>query len=170
MIEGVVVKDLVTHPDERGFFREVVRFGDVGFDVKQASHAFRIAGQANGWHIHRYHHELFYVTQGVLRVCLKDCRNGYPIQTDYPYDDLREQPVVYGQSSTELEYQEVVLSEYDPRFVIVPRGVAHGYKVLQDADIFYFASATYETSRHDEGRIDPSRWPQHDWTRGIPTR
>ena len=28
MIEGVVLKDLVTHVDERGFFREIIRKGD----------------------------------------------------------------------------------------------------------------------------------------------
>ncbi len=28
MIEGVVLKDLVTHTDERGFFREIIRVTD----------------------------------------------------------------------------------------------------------------------------------------------
>jgi dTDP-4-dehydrorhamnose 3,5-epimerase-like enzyme len=33
LIDGVEIKELVTHPDERGFFREMIRVTDSFFDV-----------------------------------------------------------------------------------------------------------------------------------------
>ena len=40
-IEGVVIKDLVTHPDERGYFREIIRETDpfFGEGFAQLSHS-----------------------------------------------------------------------------------------------------------------------------------
>lgn len=169
-IEGVIVRDLTTHCDERGFFREIVRFGDIGFIPAQSSHAVRVAGVVNGWHIHRRHDELFFVVQGVMRLCLKDCRDGYFHNIDYPYDDIHGLDVRFDISSTPSEYQEIVLSEYEPRVAVVPRGVAHGYVVLSGpCHIVYWATETYDTSRHDEGRIKPSRWGI-DWMRNIEIR
>lgn len=169
MIEGVKIKELGTFSDERGYFREVCRFPDFDVTPMQASHAFRVAGQSNGWHIHRYHDELFYVARGVLRLCLKDCRTGTGVRVSYPYDDLWDVTVNFGLSKTPDEYEEIVMSEHCTLAVLVPAGIAHGYKVLSDVDIFYFATKTYETSRHDEGRINAGRW-SHDWMRGIPTK
>lgn len=166
MIDGVKIAELTSYPDERGFFREVIRFDDFGFTPKQESHAFRVAGVSNGWHIHRYHRETFYVVRGIMRLCLKDYRIGKTVTVMYPYDNNMKE-VDFGTSTTSSEYQEIILSEYAPRVVSVPAGVAHGYKILQDCDIIYTATATYETSRHDEGRIPWNQWPQHRWTREI---
>lgn len=170
MIEGVIVRDLVTHTDERGFFREVARFEDFGIEAKQVSHAYRATGIANGWHIHAQHSELFYVPRGILRLCLKDCRTDKFTSVSYPYDNLEQQGIVFGLSSTPGEYNEVVLGEFIPKAVLVPPGVAHAYKVLSaDCDIVYVATATYETSKHDEGRIRWDYW-KHDWTRSTEVR
>lgn len=167
MIEGVKIVPIVRHTDERGFFNEIVRFDNLGIDPKQESHAYRVAGVSNGWHIHRYHIETFYVIRGIMRLSLKDCRNGWPITVSYPYDNITEMAVVFGSSQTPLEYAEFILSEYDPKAIVVPAGVAHGYTVLKECDIIYTATATYETSRRDEGRIKWDYWQDHDWTRGI---
>ena len=170
MIEGVVVKEIKRHPDERGFFSEIVRFDDLGIIPKQESHAYRVTGVSNGWHIHLFHIETFYVVRGVMRLCLKDCRYITSVLVDYPYDKLYKQAVNFVPCETCGEYMEVVLSEYDPKAVVVPAGVAHGYKILEAADIIYTATATYETSQHDEGRIEWNRWPEHNWTRNIEVR
>ncbi len=169
MIEGVQILELKSFGDERGFFREIMRAGDINVSIAQISHAFRIAGISNGWHIHRYHKEVFYVARGSLRIAMKDCRCGKSMFVAYPYNE-ESKWVNFGLSSTPLEYQEVVIGEYTPRIVVVPAGVAHGYRVLQDTDIIYAATATYETSRNDEGRLPPDIWPLHDWERGIETK
>ena len=167
MIDGVIVTPLATYPDERGFFREVSRPDDIGTIAAQISHARRLAGVRNGWHIHSYHSECFYAANGLMRLALRDCRIGKPIRVDYPYNNTFGAQVVYGMSGTPNEYMEVVVGEYDPVIVLVPPGVAHAYRVFSDVDIFYFATATYETSRNDEGRIESVRWPGNDWTRGY---
>jgi dTDP-4-dehydrorhamnose 3,5-epimerase len=168
MIDGVVIQNLTTYPDERGFFREVSRPADIGAVAAQISHARRLAGVMNGWHIHEAHSEVFYVANGLMRLALKDCRGLGRTKIDRPYNDLYGIHVDFGSpSSTYNEYMEVVMGEYNPVVVSVPPGVAHAYRVFSDVDIFYFATATYETSRNDEGRIEAVRWPGNDWTRGY---
>jgi len=171
MIDGVKVVELKTYPDERGFFREIARFGDMGIVPQQISHASRITSIANGWHVHQNHSEMFYVTKGVLRLCLKDCRTNKTIWVGYPYSGIESMSCNFGESSTPNEYMEVVLSEMMPKTVLVPPGVAHAYKVLGgECDIVYAATATYETSRNDEGRIAYNHWPEHEWWREVEIR
>lgn len=171
MIEGVKILELKTFSDERGFFREMIRFSELGIDAKQISHAHRGTGVANGWHIHQHHSEIFYVSLGVMRLVLKDCRNGETVLVEYPYSGDVVNRVNFGKSSTPNEYMEIILGEFDPKVIVVPNGVAHGYKILSgECDIIYAATATYETSRHDEGRIPYAFWPEHQWHREIDIR
>jgi dTDP-4-dehydrorhamnose 3,5-epimerase-like enzyme len=79
--------------------------------------------------------------------------------------------VEFGLSPTPEEYSEFILGEFDPMVVSVPAGVAHSYKILSgECDIIYAATATYETSRNDEGRIEYNRWPEHEWWREVEIR
>ena len=79
-IEGVVVKSLVTHPDERGFFREVIRKTDPFFaeGFAQLSHSLMHPGVAKAWHIHKTQIDWWYVPIGVLKVALYDARPESP--------------------------------------------------------------------------------------------
>jgi len=169
MIDGVVVKDITRYPDERGFFNEILRFKDYTFFPQQASHGMRIAGVSNGWHIHQHLSEVFYVVTGSLRLVLKDCRTGSGVKTEFAYREPQKVfSVIYGQSSTPHEYMEIVMGEYTPRAVLIPHGVAHGYRILSGpCHVIYFASQAYDMSRNDEGRIEQDRWPGHDWTKGT---
>ena len=63
MIEGVEIKELRTHPDERGFFREVIRVTD-GFFTEgfaQLSHSYMYPGVAKAWHVHKTQVDWWYV-------------------------------------------------------------------------------------------------------------
>lgn len=74
MIDGVVLKDLVTHTDERGFFRELIRVTD-GFFAEgfgQWSHSLMLEGVIKTWHFHRIQTDWWYVGSGVLRIGLCD--------------------------------------------------------------------------------------------------
>lgn len=74
MIEGVVLKDLVTRTDKRGFFREIIRATDdfltEGFG--QWSHSLMYPGVSKDWHIHKVHVDWWYVASVVLTVALHD--------------------------------------------------------------------------------------------------
>ena len=77
MIEGVEIKELRTHPDERGFFREVIRETDGFFEhFGQWSHSLMYPGVIKAWHIHQRQTDWWYVL-GALKVALYDTRHSY---------------------------------------------------------------------------------------------
>lgn len=147
MIEDVVVKELVTHRDERGFFREVIRATDDFFreGFGQWSHSLLYTDVAKAWHIHTFQIDWWYVPVGVLRVALYDARKD---------------------SRTFGETMELVMGDHQtPVLLRVPTGVAHGCKVMQGpVHLFYITSKVYNPA--DEGRIafdDPKIG--YDWLR-----
>jgi dTDP-4-dehydrorhamnose 3,5-epimerase len=146
MIDGVVIKELITHCDERGFFREIIRVTD-GFFAEgfgQWSHSMMYDGSAKAWHIHRRQIDWWYVATGTLKVALYDTRS---------------------ESPTHGELMELFLGEnYAARVIRIPPGVAHGCKAINGpAHLFYITSNTYDAT--DEGRI-PHDDPEigYDWT------
>ena len=150
MIQGVVVQELVTHRDERGFFREVIRATDDLFaeGFGQWSHSLMHQGVAKAWHVHQRQTDWWYVPAGVLKMALHDLRPGSP---------------------TYRETTELLLGDHQPaRLVKIPPGVAHGCRCLSGpAHLLYITSHTYDPA--DEGRLphdDPSIG--YDWTKGPP--
>ena len=143
MIDGVVFKELVTHGDERGFFREILRKSDDIFKegFGQCSHAVVYAGVAKAWHVHLRQIDWWYVATGVLKVALHDTRADSP---------------------THRQTMEFLMGENQkPQVVRIPPGVAHGYKCVNGpAHIIYVMSHTYDPE--DEGRI-----PHNDSTIGY---
>jgi len=74
VIDGIVIKELVTHADERGFFREVIRESDGFFEhFGQWSHSLMYPGATKAWHIHRRQTDWWYVI-GSLTTRAKDRR------------------------------------------------------------------------------------------------
>lgn len=148
MIHGVETKDLTTHTDERGFFRELIRESDPIFaeGFGQWSHTMSYQGVAKAWHVHEKQTDWWYVAIGTVKAALYDTRP---------------------ESPTHGELQELLLGEGQTRQVLkIPPGVAHGYRVLQGpAHVFYIVSHEYDGS--DEGRI-PHDDPEigYDWTDG----
>lgn len=148
MIDGVVIKNLVTHTDERGFFREIIRITDDIFSegFGQWSHSLMYDGVVKAWHIHEKQVDWMYVVSGVLKVGLHDTRAGSP---------------------TAGVTQEVILGDHQTAQVIrVPTGVAHGCKVISGpVNLLYITSREYDPQ--DEGRIahdDPTIG--YDWLQG----
>ncbi len=152
VIEGVVFKELVTHPDERGFFRELIRVTDDFFaeGFGQWSHSLMYPGVIKAWHIHYKQVDWWYVPIGVLKVALHDLR---------------------AESPTYRKTMEFLLGENQPaRVVRIPPGVAHGCKVISGpVHLFYVTSRVYDPA--DEGRI-PHDDPEigYDWLKGPPIK
>ena len=138
-IVGVVFKELKSFPDNRGFFRELVRqtdnfFGD-GFG--QWSHSKMGQNTVKAWHFHHTQTDWWYVPLGLVHV--------------YLYDNREESPTY--RRSLEFFLGDV---EGDSRILTsvirIPPGVLHGLKVLSDtAHLFYITSHTYNPQ--DEGRL-----------------
>jgi dTDP-4-dehydrorhamnose 3,5-epimerase len=148
MIQGVELKSLVTHADERGFFRELIRVNDPLFKegFGQWSHTKTFAGAAKAWHVHLRQTDWWYVALGTIRVALYDTRADSP---------------------THGRLDEFLMGEaHGAQILKIPPGVAHGYRVMEGpAHLFYITSTVYDPS--DEGRIphdDPTIG--YDWSKG----
>jgi len=152
LIHGVVLRELITHSDERGFFREVLRSTDDLFaeGFGQLSHSLMFDGTVKAWHLHRIQTDFFYVACGVMRVGLYDTRPDSP---------------------TYRKSMSFLMGDGQPPTVLkIPPGVAHGCKTVQGpVHLIYVTSHTYNPE--DELRI-PHDDPEigFNWLTGPPIR
>jgi dTDP-4-dehydrorhamnose 3,5-epimerase len=135
MIDGVVIKKLVTHSDERGFFREIFRFQEEfqNEEIGQISHSLVKEGVIKAWHGHKYQSQWNYVVTGKILVAL--------------YDNRKDSPT-YKQTM-----KFIVGIEEEEKAYFFPAGVLHGYKCLHGPiHIIYITSGMY--SLDDEIRVE----------------
>jgi dTDP-4-dehydrorhamnose 3,5-epimerase len=148
MIDGIEIKDLVTRPDDRGFFREIIRITDDFFadGFGQWSHSMMFNGVIKAWHYHHLQTDWWYVVSGVLRVGLHDLRPDSP---------------------THKQTMDFLMGDFQtPSVIKIPPGVAHGCKVVQGpVNLFYITSRVYDPQ--DEIRIPfDDREIGFDWLAG----
>jgi dTDP-4-dehydrorhamnose 3,5-epimerase len=144
MIEGVILKPLITHSDERGYFRELIRVTDEFFTegFGQWSESLMYQDVIKAWHIHAFQVDWWRVVFGTIKVVLCDRRSD---------------------CSTYNEIAEFILDN-QVGILRIPPGVAHGCKVLQGpAMLMYITSKVYNPE--DEGRIAYDAL-DYDWLRG----
>ena len=141
MIQGVEVKKLVRHPDDRGFFMEILRDDDELLKrFGQASLSKSYPGVIKAFHYHKRQDDIWFFPVGNAQVVLHDMRDDSP---------------------TKGETNVFYLGEDNPQIVVIPTGVAHGYRVLGNtpAVIVYFTTESYDPKNPDEYRVawdDPS--------------
>ncbi|MHC4560180.1 MAG: dTDP-4-dehydrorhamnose 3,5-epimerase family protein [Planctomycetota bacterium] len=152
MIKDVFFKELVTHSDNRGFFREIIRVTDDFFadGFGQWSHSLMFDGVTKAWHYHRIQTDWWYVCSGVLRVGLCDLRK---------------------ESPTYKETMDFLMGDLQSAQVIkIPPGVAHGCQTVQGpVHLFYVTSHLYNPDdelriAYDDSEID------FDWLAGPPIK
>ncbi len=151
-MNGVVLKELKTHLDERGFFREIIRTTDDFFSegFGQWSHSLMYQGVIKAWHFHRIQTDWWYVATGVLRIGLCDMRP---------------------ESSTYKQTMDFLMGDFQsPQVLKIPPGVAHGCKVVQGpSNLFYITSHIYNPE--DEIRIAYNDSEiNFDWLKGPPIK
>ncbi len=148
LIDGVRVESVDLWPDDRGYFLEVARLGErlarkFPPGSTQVSAALSYSGTIKAFHYHKAQTDLWVPCQGMLQVALVD---------------LREASSTFGHRNT------LYVGTLRPWKILVPPGIAHGYKVIGEAP----AMLVYLTDRHydasDEGRI-PHDAPElaYDW-------
>lgn len=148
LIAGVRAQAVAVHPDDRGYFLEVQRLGQglaAGFPLEttQISAALNYAGAVKAFHYHLHQTDCWIPVKGLLQVALADLRIGSP---------------TFGLRNT------LYIGPMQPWQLLIPPGVAHGYKVIghDDAMLVYLTDRFYNPK--DEGRIpynDPSI--NYDW-------
>lgn len=147
MINGVITKKLVRHSDDRGFFMEIIRDDDeLMTRFGQASMSKSYPGVIKAFHYHKRQDDIWFFPVGNAQVVLYDMRDGSP---------------------TKGETNVFYLGEDNPQIVVIPAGVAHGYRVLgtSPAVIVYLTTESYNPQSPDEFRIP---WDDaeigFDWT------
>ncbi len=135
MIKDVSIKKITSFYDDRGYFAEVLKFGEGTFhEIKQTSYAETYPGVIKAFHWHKKQWDIWFVVKGHAQVVLHDLRKDSPTkgQTDVIYT-----------------------GEDNKMLIAIPVGVAHGYRVLGNSPmgIFYHTTEAYDPKNPDEERI-----------------
>src|SRR5215204_2625370 len=114
LIVGVLVEPVAMWPDDRGHFLEVLRAGQgliSGFPAEtlQVSATMTHPGVVKAFHYHLRQYDCWTVAKGMLQVGLVDMRSD---------------------SATFRRKNTLYVGELRPWRLLIPPGVAHGYKVL----------------------------------------
>ncbi len=156
-IAGLIIKELKSHPDDRGFFREVIRHTDDFFEngkFSQWSHSKMTKNVVKAWHYHHLQIDWWYVATGVVEAVFFDNREESPT--------YKSKVIVYMGDKEENDKASAVC-------IKIPQGVLHGLKVISNvANLFYITSEVYNPN--DEGRFPfNSKLVGHDWGEGVIT-
>ena len=146
MIQGVEIKQLARHADERGFLMELLRSDDSIFTkFGQCYVSMNYPGVIRAWHWHKKQDDFFVVVKGMIRVGLYDLREGSP---------------------TQGEAAEFYLGDNNSIMLKIPVGVVHGYKTVgtEPSLLINFPSEVYNPQEPDEYRLpwDTDQIP-FDW-------
>lgn len=132
--------------DERGYLMEILRETDPHFThFSQVYVSKNYPGVVRAWHYHKKQTDIWAVLHGMIKVGLYDMREGSP---------------------TEGEVQEVFLGDDNRVALVIPVGVAHGYKTCGQTPslLLNFTDFLYNREVPDEFRLawDSPEVP-YDW-------
>lgn len=122
-IEGVEVRRLQVHEDERGAFVELMRASSSSWDFRQSNLSRSVEGVLRGLHFHRRQADLWLLLEGQIQVVLVDLRR-----------------------RNHLESASIHLSAGHPETLLIPPGVAHGFLALTDCRLLYWVSEEFDGS------------------------
>jgi dTDP-4-dehydrorhamnose 3,5-epimerase len=145
LIEGVEIFEIVSHNDQRGYFREMLKLNSplTMEGIAQISHSLVYTGVIKAWHAHKIQTQWNYVLNGLIFVALHD---------------LRENSKTFGETYTFLAGDN-----YNPFVYKFPSGVAHGYKCINGPmNIIYFTSGVYDESEEVRIKYNDSKI-NFDW-------
>lgn len=134
-LEGVIIKKLVTHSDDRGYLREVLRLDDDMLrQFGQITVTKTYPGVIKAFHWHKEQDDIWYIADGMARIVMYDRRPDSP---------------------TYKQTQVVFAGVDNPLSVLIPCGIAHGYQVLGNEPILlmYTVTHVYNSQNPDEQRI-----------------
>jgi len=137
LIHGVHVQASAIWPDDRGYFLEFFRTGrglPARYDLEhtQISAALTYPGAIKAFHYHLHQTDCWMAVAGMLQVALVDVRRDSP---------------TFGARNT------LYVGVLRPWQVLIPPGVAHGYKVIsRDPAMLVYATDQFYNPE-DEGRI-----------------
>jgi dTDP-4-dehydrorhamnose 3,5-epimerase len=148
LIDGVRVKRLTVHADERGRLMEMLRADDDFFEqFGQAYLTTAYSGVVKAWHYHRHQVDHFTVVRGMMKIVLYDSRPDSP---------------TFG------VVNEFFAGDYNPILIRIPNLVYHGFKCISETEalVVNIPSRMYDYDDPDEYRL-PAHTDEipYDWSR-----
>lgn len=148
MIDGVKIKQLKAHCDERGRLMEMMRHDDPMF-VKfgQVYMTTVYPGVVKAWHYHKKQLDSFVCVKGMIKLVLYDSRKG---------------------SKTKGEVNEFIMGEHNTIMVQIPKDVYHGFKGISEEEAIIINTPTeyYNSKVPDEFRLPAhTKKIPYDWKR-----
>jgi dTDP-4-dehydrorhamnose 3,5-epimerase len=124
-IDGVLIRTLPAHADQRGYLREIwrVSWSPTQEPFKQANLSHSAKDVLRGFHFHQRQADLWVLLNGSARATVVDLR-----------DRLS--------AGSRLDTHTLTLSAGDAIFI--PEGVAHGFWALEDIDLLYLVTNEYD--------------------------
>ena len=138
MIKGIVIKNIKSNNDTRGFFREIMKVTDKYTTAKfrQISHSKINKFVKKGWHFHKKQYQWNYLLKGKIEVHLLDLRK---------------------QSKTYNKHIKFIVSDKKPVIYFFPPNVGHGYITFEkDTHMIYGTSGVY--SKLEEYKLPFSKF------------
>ena len=135
MIQGVKIKELRVIPDERGRLMEILRHDDPEFKkFGQVYMTTNYPGVVKAWHFHKIQRDFVTCVKGMIKIVLYDKREDSP---------------TFG------TVQEIFAGEHQPRSIVIPPGVCHGWKCISETEsvVINVPSESYNYSEPDEERL-----------------
>ncbi|HYV38214.1 MAG TPA: dTDP-4-dehydrorhamnose 3,5-epimerase family protein [Gemmataceae bacterium] len=123
LIEGVVIRPAVTHPDDRGSLCEI--FNPAwGVHPSPLVYVYQFTirpGMVKGWHVHHLHDDRIFISQGTVKVVL--------------YDDRPDSP-------TYQIVNEIYRSDLQRNLMIIPAFVWHAHQNVGSSDALMISMPT----------------------------
>lgn len=135
LIQGVRIKPLVVHADERGTLMELLRSDDEVFEkFGQAYVSMNYPGVIRAWHWHEKQTDYWVVVKGMIKAVLYDRREDSP---------------------TYRQINEFFMGEKNNILLVIPPKVAHGYKTIgvEPSLLVNFPTEPYNRENPDEYRL-----------------
>ena len=146
-IDGVILADLKSWPDDRGHFAEIFRDDQPlleDFVIRQSSVTMTRPGAIKAFHHHEHQSDIFVPVVGEVRIALVDFRAESP---------------TFGWANS------IFCGARYLKAVRIPKGVAHGYEVLghDEMTMVYYTDRHYDPSdehrcAHDDPAIGWTWW------------
>lgn len=146
MINGVKVKKLFFHCDERGRLAEILRCDDEIFlKFGQVYITTVYPGVIKAWHLHHYQTDSLACIKGMAKLVLYDARSD---------------------SASKGELMEFFIGEHNMLLIQIPPYIYHGFRAIgeEEAIIINITDQPYNREKPDEYRLDPfSPEIPYDW-------
>jgi dTDP-4-dehydrorhamnose 3,5-epimerase len=127
-IDGLLQINRPVFPDDRGFFKEIIRIGEIEkilgkeFIIRQANHSRSTKNTLRGIHVAPWN-KLVYVVKGKVQAVVADCRRD---------------------SATFGKHESIIIGEENKSSIFIPAGCGNSYLVLsEDADYIYLTDQEY---------------------------